>query len=325
MQLPDRARQMMIGQFSDQAAEMIKQNENEVMHKQKKIEFISGQYIQDLYRFFKLYPVRQDFDDVFIWPLDFHNLTILQPYMSDVESLSNIAEYYLRKNYFDDALTIYNHLAKKQKENSMLFQKIGYCQQMGGDFQEALESYLHADLLYAGSKWLIRRIAGCYRSLKQPDKALIYYRRFEKLSPDNLSVQLNIGNCYMELKNYNDALKYYFKVDYLDAQSHKAWRPIAWCSFLTGRYDQARKYYKQIMREDTPNLHDFLNAGQTEWALQNNKKAIDFYLQAIREEKENFFTFRVQFLQDTPYLIVAGIQEAEVPLMLDQLMYLAAT
>lgn len=103
-------------------------------------------------------------------PLDFHNLNILQPYISDEESLSTIAEYYLRKNYFSDALTIFNHLAEKDQSSDILFQKIGYCKQMNGDLQEALDAYLRADLLNPGSKWVIRRIAGCYRSLKEPEK-----------------------------------------------------------------------------------------------------------------------------------------------------------
>ncbi|MDR1557576.1 MAG: tetratricopeptide repeat protein [Tannerellaceae bacterium] len=322
MQLPEATRRLMIGQFNSQVGEITEQTKEDFIGKREKTEIIAGQYIQDLYRFFKLHPAHPDFEDIFMWPLDFHNLPVLEPYLSDQESLTTIAEYYLRKNYADDALTIYTHLARTQKEDDMLFQKIGYCRQIEGDLRGALEAYLHADLLNAGSKWLIRRMAGCYRSLKKPEEALTYYRRYEELSPGNLSVQTNIGNCYLELKNYNEALKYYFKVDYLDTKSHKVWRPIAWCSFLSGRYDQARNYYKKIIQEDYPDMHDFLNAGHTEWALQNSRKAIEFYLQAIRTEEGNFYKFREQFIQDIPDLIVAGIQETEVPLMLDQLKYL---
>ncbi|MDR1356900.1 MAG: hypothetical protein LBJ58_04430 [Tannerellaceae bacterium] len=322
MQFTEKARQAMFGRFYEQAAEMIEQNRNSLETKQRETEIISSRYIQDLYRFFKLYPARMDFEDIFIWPLDFHNLSILQPYLYDRESLTTIAEYYLRKNYFDDALTIYLRLAETQQENEMLFQKIGYCRQMTGDVQGALEAYLHADLLNTGSMWLARRIAGCYRSLKQPAKALEYYRRCEGLSPDNLSVQMNMGHCHLEMREYDEALKYYFKVDYLDTKSHKAWRPAAWCSFLTGRYDQARNYYRKITQEDNPDMHDLLNAGHTEWALQNNKKAVDFYMQAILKEDGAFYKFKEQFTQDIPDLIVAGINEAEVSLMLDQLKYL---
>lgn len=320
MQLPEEARKMMMQQFDSQASEMIQQSNEDLVNIKGKLNIIIGQYIQDLYRFFKLHPEHLNFDDIFSYPLDFHNLPILQPYISDEESLTAIAEYYLRKNYFSDALVIYNRLAETNQESDILFQKIGYCKQMNDDLKGALDAYLRADLLNSESKWVIRRIAGCYRNLKQPEEALKYYHRYEKLSPDNLSVQISIGHCHLELKNYDEALKYYFKVDYLDNKSHKAWRPIAWCSFLTGKYDQARNYYKKIL-ENQPNMQDYLNAGHTEWTLQNIKGAIAFYKKAVQMESDDFLKFQEQFNQDIPDLLMAGIEEEEVPLMLDQLRY----
>ena len=321
-QLPQSQQDMMLSQLNEQqVAELAEKSNVETMKRfNERPGTVSNQYLHDLYRFFKLYPGHLDFDDIFTSALDFHNLPILQPYVSDEESLTTIAEYYLRKNYFLDALTIYNRLSDANQESDILFQKIGYCKQMNGDIQGALEAYLHADLINPDSKWVIRRIAGCYRTLKQPEEALKYYHRYEAFNPDDLSIQICIGHCHLELKNYNEALKYYFKVDYLDNKSTKAWRPIAWCSFLTGKYDQARNYYKKIM-DNQPNTQDFLNAGHTEWALQNIKGALAFYKKAVEKESGDFSKFQEQFNQDIPDLLVAGIEEAEVPLMMDQLRY----
>lgn len=321
MQLSGETRTIITEQLDSQSTEMMQQNKEELVNQKGLPEIITRQYIQDLYRFFKLFPEHLNFDDIFTYPLDFHNLPILQPYISDEESLIAIAEYYLHKNYFNDALVIYNRLAETNQDSDILFQKIGYCKQMNDDINGALEAYLHADLLHADSKWVIRRIAGCYRSLKQPEMALKYFHRYEKLNPDNLSVQISIGHCHLELKDYNEALKYYFKVDYLDNKSNKAWRPIAWCSFLTGKYDQARNYYKKIL-DKQPNMQDFLNAGHTEWALQNIKGALAFYKKAVKMESDDFLKFQEQFNQDIPDLLVAGIEQEEVPFMLDQLRYM---
>lgn len=321
MQLPEEHRKMMINQFDSQATEAIQQNKEELITKRGKLEIIAGQYIQDLYRFYKLHPSRRDFDDIFTWTLDFHNLPILQPYISDEESLTTLAEYYLRKGYAEDALVIYHRLVVNHHDSDILFQKIGYCKQMQGDIPGALEAYLRADLLNPESKWVIRRIAGCYRNLKEPEKALSYYQRYESLMPDDLSTQMSIGHCYLEMRDYEEALKYYFKVDYLDSKSNKAWRPIAWCSFLTGRYDQALNYYKKIM-DNHPVMQDYLNAGHTEWALQHIKSALEYYKMAVEMESGDFHKFRDQFNQDIPDLLVAGIEENEIPLMLDQLRYM---
>ncbi|MDF9829508.1 tetratricopeptide repeat protein [Parabacteroides sp. PF5-6] len=320
LQLPDAQRQMMLGQFDSQATGMVEQAKEELMTRKGKIETIAGQYIQDLYRFYKLHPSRRDFDDIFTWALDFHNLPILQPYISDPESLRTIAEYYLRKGYYADALVLFSRLSEEDQESDILFQKMGYCRQMQGEIDLALQAYLRADLLNPDSKWVIRRIGACYRSLKQPAQALPYYQRCEALLPDDLTIQMSIGHCLLEMKEYDEALKYYFKVDYLDHKSNKAWRPIAWCSFLTGRYDQARKYYKKIT-EAHPVTQDYLNAGHTEWALQHIKGALGFYQQAVEMESGDYQKFLEQFNQDIPDLLTAGIEENEIPLMLDQLQY----
>jgi len=319
MQLPENHRSMVIAQFSSQAEDMMKQNKEELISNIDNTPTIASQYIQDLYRFHKLHPAHLDFDDIFALPLDFHNLDILKPYLSNEESLTIIAEYYLRKNYFTDALSIYDRLANEHMDNALLFQKTGYCRQMIGDFDGALEDYLHADII-APDKWLTRRIAFCYKALKLPQDALKYYLRYNKMQPDNLSVLSSIGHCYLELKDYNEALKYYYKVDYLDSNSHKTWRPIAWCSFLIGKYDQARSYYKKII-EESASSQDYLNAGHTEWALQNLKGALAYYKESIRLESGNVNRFKELFYDDKEDLLVAGIEEDEFPLMLDQLMY----
>ena len=115
-------------------------------------------------------------------------------------------------------------------------------------------------------------------------------------------------------------MKYFYKVDYLDTESHKAWRPIAWCSFLTGKYDQARHYYRKIL-DDKPNMQDFLNAGHTEWALQSMTQAIAYYKEAIRKENGDWDKFYEQFKQDIPDLEKAGIEQDEIPLLLDEVRY----
>lgn len=100
LQLPEAARSAMMGQFNEQTAEMIRQNREELLEKHSKVEQIAGRYIQDLYRFYKLFPSHLDFDDIFAYTLDFHNLSEVRPFISDVVSLTAIAEYYCARTIF---------------------------------------------------------------------------------------------------------------------------------------------------------------------------------------------------------------------------------
>ena len=319
-QISENQRNAMMSQLNSQLGEMNEQQTEELKSKTNKTERITGQYIQDLYRFYKLYPRHTEFYDIFNSALDFHTLPILKTWFSDAETLLHIAELYLRKGYYNNALSIYNQLISNDSVDYMLFQKRGYCKQMTDDLNGALDDYLRSEMINPDSKWVIRRIAGCYRVLKQPAKALEFYLQFDKLSPDNISILISIGHCYLELKNFDEALNFYFKADYLDPKSQKALRSIAWCSFLTGKYNQAKKYYGKII-ENKPQTHDYLNAGHTEWTLGNIKKALDYYNQAIQSESGDFNQFINLFMQDIPDLEHAGITLSEIPLLLDWLQY----
>lgn len=292
-------------------------------------EYVSNQYIQDLYRFYKLFPRKSDFEDIFNWRFDVHNKIALGEILKeDQKILRNIAEYYFATNHLEEAAEIFGYLLKQKKEGE-LYQKIAWCHQKRGDFEKALDSYLKAELFDINHLWNLKKIALCYRNLKQPGKALKYYQEAEKIDPESLGNQLNIGHSLLELDKFDEALKCYFKVEYLAPGNKKVWRPIAWCSFLTGKKDQAEKYFLKLL-EDEPIKHDFMNMGHVQWSLGNRKSALDYYRKSIPKTKSSKDNdpkgfseseFIEVFEEDLPHLLNQGIDNDDVPIMLDQLRY----
>jgi tetratricopeptide (TPR) repeat protein len=320
MIMPEQYRKMMISQMSAEGDELKKmQEEDFVIEPHQKEERKIKSYIQDLYRFFKLFSRRTDFVDIFALPLDYHQISALQPIVSQPHHLEDIALYYFEKNNFNEALSAYTTLVENGSVKSEIWQKIGYCKQMTGDIQGALDAYLHADLMEEKNTWVMSRLAYCYRVLKQPETALEYYRRLEQFRPDDLVIQLNIGHCHLELKQYDEALNYYFKVELLDSHNTRAWRSVAWCAFLSRKFDVARSYYAQII-DKKPNAHDFLNAGHVELCLDNTKKTIEFYRQSLRKA-ENFDAFRSMLDEDKEVLQDAGVDLEILPIVLDKMRY----
>ncbi len=302
----------------DQFSELKK--DEEIIIPGSKSEFISNQYIQDLYRFYKLFPRKADLEDIFSWRFDFHNKKILSDILKeDHEILRNISEYYFNKNYFAEAREIYEYLLEEHKSGE-LYQKIAFCHQKLGDYEEALDAYLKAELYDINRIWNLKKTALCYRYLKKPAKALEYYEAAESLDPDNLNNQLNIGHCFLELDRFEEALKCYFKVEYLAPGNKKVWRPIGWCSFLTGKKEQAEKYFLKLT-EDKPNKYDYMNMGHVRWSLGKRKDALDFYAKSISEAGFSETEFMEVFDEDLPHLIRQGIDKDDVPIMLDQLRY----
>jgi tetratricopeptide (TPR) repeat protein len=318
--MPEESKSLMRNQLEGQLSEISKQKKAELATKYDVSEQIAGRCIQDLYRFFKLFSRRNEFFDFFNRRLDFYNIPFLKPYIL-TEQLYELAELYLRKNHYQDASELYEKIKEENEDNDMYYQKTGYCKQMSGDFEGALQDYYRAELLNSESKWLMRRMAQCYRSLKMPEKAVDYFLNYERLDPEDMSNLMSLGSCYLEMKNYQEALKYYYKVDFLDNNGgQKALRPLAWCSFLSGKYDNARNCYRKILSHK-PASHDYMNAGHTEWALQNLKGALKYYKKSIEAANNEYDKFHGEFSNDIPDLINAGIEKLEIPLVLDKLGY----
>jgi tetratricopeptide (TPR) repeat protein len=289
----------------------------------KKAEIVISQYVRDLYRFFKIHPQRDGFEDIFAWSFDFHNkFAFSKLFSEDLNIQRSIAEFNFAKNYFREAADIYELLLKDNEEAEMI-QKLAYCYHKMGDYKKALGFYLKADLFNQNRNWNLKKIALCYRNLKKPAKALEYYQQAVMLEPDNLSLHASIGQCQMELNQIDAALKSYYKVEYLSPGNKKIWRPIGWCSFLAGKIEQAEVYYKKLI-DDNPNKYDWLNMGHVQWCLGNRKEALNCYKKSINDQESSENDFMEAFNEDLHHLIKQGVNQDDVPIMLDQLRYFLA-
>ena len=199
--------------------------------------------------------------------------------------------------------------------NADIFQKTGYCLQKEKHYKEAIDAYRKADILKPDHVWTIRHLATCYRQMRNFNSALEYYKKAESIQPDNRNILFYIGNCLAELERYEEALQYFFKLDLMENNCVKAWRAIGWCSFISGKHEQAMRYYDKVL-ELKPIVTDFLNAGHVAWKLGNLEKTTKLYRKAAIESGSRE-TFLEMFDKDKKTLIKQGIDEKDMPLMLD--------
>lgn len=319
--IPAEYKKMMFDSLSAEFDQLIEsEDEDDLIANNKREEAVSGQYIRDLYRFFKLHPQREGFEDIFSWAFDFHNKNVFRDLLGEESQLlRNIAEFYFAKNYYQDAARIYEMLLLEFEEVELI-QKLAYCYQKMDRFELALSFYLKADLFDKNRIWNHKKIALCYRHLKKPDLALEYYLHAIALEPENLGIHISIGHCRMELKQYDEALKSYFKVEYLSPGNKKIWRPIGWCSLLVGKKQQSEQYFRKLV-EDSPNKFDLMNMGHVQWCMGKRKIALDYYMQSINNAEMSEKEFMEAFMEDVEHLLRQGVDADDVPIMLDQLRY----
>ncbi len=316
--LPDAQKSMMTELFSMELKAMNEMAEEDKMLDTKaRNKSVFTQYLQDLYRFHKLYPLKNEFTDIFELPFDIYNSGFFRVLVDDHNILRNIGEFFFEKNYFREALDLFLDCVLKDN-NYELYEKIAYCFQQTGDLHKALEYYHKAELLEKNKVWILNKIAFCYRKIREYKKAVEYYLAIEKIEPENLQIQVYLGQTYMEMENYKNALKYFFKVEYLAPDNHKIQRPIAWCSFITGNLENALKYQERIVNKE-PNNHDYLNLGHMQWCSGNRKEAINSYRLSLEKSSYDYAWFENEFSADKKYLLKKGIREFDIPLMIDYL------
>lgn len=315
---PESQRNMMFSQFEAQREQFQDLQSEEAQSVIKMRDIIVNRYIQDLYRFFKLYSRRREFKSIFDTSINLTEVDCLKEYLSDTPTLSVIAEFYFKNGFYNDAITFYRRMVANHDANPHVYQKIAYAYQSLGKYREALKNYSRYELVDSSDAWNTRQMAQCYRSLREIDKAIECYNRALEMSPQSVNLCLNLGHCYLDKGDYDNALHQYYKADFMPKAKHRAWRPIAWCSFLTGKHEQAVNYYEKIINDDTPTSQDYLNYGHLLQSMGRIAEAIEKYRKSLAMENTDEEAFAQLYVADAKYMVnKLGVSPGDYALLLD--------
>lgn len=323
LQMPEMQRNMMKQSFNEAAEQMNELNKDEALHSPHiQANNISKHYIQGLFRFFKLFPQRSDFGDMFSVSLMLHRTYLFDLLSVEEELKSNTAEYYFSKKIYKEALELFHEIEKETEPTASLYQKIGYSYQQTSQLFQALEAYKKADLIQPDDYWTLRKMALCYRLIGDTKQALETYRHIDFLKPNQLSVSLQIANCLIELQKTNDALKVLLPLNEELGENLKVWRAIILCSFKAGNLQQAN-YFCELLLEKSPlTAYDYILSAHIDWCLHDTKKAISEYNKGLELIENKWDPFVALFLQDKAMLKSNGVDEQEIPLILDGIEYM---
>lgn len=313
--MPEAQRGMIIELFKAEMEQMKEiSDEDEILNKNKTDKHIFTRYLQDLYRFYKLHPMRNDVEDFFASDLNLHNIKLFDILIKDKSVLQKIAELYFKKGFFEEVIDILSKMKFKGKKAQKNFEKLGFAYQKIHDYEKASENYRKAELFSDPSLWLIKKIAFCYRKMHDYENALKYYQKAESEQEDNIHLQANIGHCYLSLGDHENALKKYFKVEYYDPDNVNAMRPIAWCSFLSGKFETSEKYYKKLL-EHKPTVYDYINFGHVLFCKGDKIEAVGMYMKAI--DIAGLETVEENIIEDKDHLLKHGSENTDIDLLID--------
>ena len=290
-----------------------------LMNQKTEAKGISRQYIQDLYRFFKLWKHGREEKDIFKGNIRFwHTDTLGKAVFKDDAFIKEVGDFLFQKEHLNDALEIYSLLIRENPDIAEVWQKKGFINQKLKDYPSAIKDYERADLLAPDNVWTNLHIAQCHWASGCTEKALEYYRKVEAVQPDDLKTTLKIGQCLARIENYSEALTYFYKVEYLEKKPDNARRAIAWCLFVTGKHEEALRFYRQLLENPSPSAQDWMNTGHVYLVTRRIPQAKEHYLKAQEAEKSHS-DFLEKFNQDKKTLLAQGLSEEDLSVMTDLL------
>ncbi len=305
------------------------ENDRNAIIKGEKSDDVARKYVQDLYRFFTIYPYHQQFTNPFESNLSNFSPLHRQAFGSILqqrEHILNLAEFFMRKALYEDALDMFLFLdPKEREEDADLWQKIGFCYQKTSDFTNAFRCLHIADQLNPDSHWTTLHLSQITFDDKKYSEAILYLDRLIASNPDDLKFVSKKAECFFALEEYGKSIPLLYKVTYLDEENLLGHQMLAWGLLMTKSFDKAEKEYLKCADKGDLNAelgigHILLAKNELREAYSQYKAAQQHYISSAVSENEGRMKFSKDFWNYAPYLCRIGVSESAVRTMFEAVM-----
>ncbi|MDR1542819.1 MAG: tetratricopeptide repeat protein [Prevotellaceae bacterium] len=296
----------------------------EIIEEQKKLssnpdsKLVANQYIQDLYRFYTLYPRAKEFENPLLEIFKIIHYDIFDKIFKKEETITKIASSFFAYNHYYQALKLYKKIFSTDEPNYEIARKIGYCYQKIDNFKLALQYYTIADSGGKDNTWTLKRMAFCYRQAGEPLLAANCYRRLLELMPENEKLLFREAQCYIEAGKYDDAMPLLFKIDYVNPNFPKIKSVLLWCAFCAGKIEQVAELSQRVLAE-SPDIQDFIISGGVALAQHKLQTALEYYHKAIALAAD-IKLFLDLLNADMERLKTLGVQQYDLDLVIETLL-----
>lgn len=288
--MTQQAQDMIANQIQSQLdAEGVLEIYNEKKKKERELQDISQSYIYDLYRFFKANPNHTQFFDPFnkllgdFNPLDFSVLDELVTADNYNEVLA-IAEFMMRKERYSSAISLFNKLEPKEKEDDNdIWQKIGFCHQKDGNNEEAIRYYETADRLKTGSRWTLIHLAQTYMSVSRYKDAIEVIDKILESDSDNMKWIRHKIDCLFSMNAFKESIPILYKAAYLDEDSVQIKGMLGRALYIRGDKEKAEQILTELAEKE-PTTENLVNLAFIHYLKGDNTEAYQLFSLAFKTE-----------------------------------------
>ena len=276
-------------------------------------------YLQDLYRFFRLYPTAKDFINPFEdnGKSDFVADTFFFTYKSFMGT--GLDDVKLRL-----ALHLYKHkqmmelaelLTTFQSDDPRYAILMGYTNIDMGKAEFAYQFFDYALKAEPDNQWALKGKARAALDNEDYITAEEVYSKLLKLKPNHKTYTMNRCVALLKLGRTSEVREELFCLDYQYPDDMNVKRILAWAMLSDNSLDKASQLYDTLLTSN-PAHEDYLNAGYCQWAMGNIQKAVALFREWLAKSGKSAEQLLNEFRSDEETLSMYNISETDCFLML---------
>lgn len=292
------------------------------VEEQRQPAFIRRTYLQNLYRFFRLFPQRSEFFNPFDTQHAIFFSDALYREVPFEENMTEIASFLIKRGMKNQALSVLDN--QKAEDHTVSYYLLMGQLMLGQGLQD--NGITHPSALYYFQEALRleptnqRALMGAARASfaeERYQEALDAFEKTLQQNPENLSVELNITVCLIQLGRTEEALKILHRLHYNAPDNDAVTRILAWALALSDSYEQANKLYNRLVSIERPHADDLLNYGYCLWFQKDIPSAVSFFRQYVGQSEDESLLEQDFMVTEHAILLAHGISDVEIQLMLD--------
>ena len=282
--------------------------------------YICRAYIQDLYRFFRLYRSSNELINPFI---DNHKSSFVADtfffvYKSFIgtgldEYKMRLALYLYKHKNMDKLVELMSTFHVEDANYNIL---MGYINLYFGKPDVAYQIFNMVLQEDTENQWALKGMARAAMDCEDYDTAEHTYSQLLRLEPDNINYAVKRCVTLLKTERYAEAREELFRLDYQYPDNMNVKRVFAWMMLLDKSLDKASQLYDRILA-DAPMAEDYLNSGYCWWAKGNIGQAKNSFQAWITMTKGNKDRLLEEIRNDQKVLDLYGITEIDCLLMVN--------
>ncbi len=269
--------------------------------------FYRRQYLQDLYRFFRINDSRRAFRDPF--SNKDNKLFLDNPVFAGSmhDGAISVVTFLLKRRLFVEAKVLLNaYFDENRLNDNLLAARIALRE---GYYDKAESLFAKAYDMEDGKEKALKGYALASFRCAHYTQASRLYRQLSVLFPDKELYPMNEAIALINDDKAEEAVKILYELYYKDQNNSDIKRVLAWGMLCTKQLEKADKLYHELLALDKPEAADYLNAGYCAWFMGKGEGAAMLFLKAEAELSDK--TLVDKFKEDASLLDSYGIDATD--------------